>query len=248
MGGQVVPVRPRRRRAAPAPAPARPTTRTPRCRSTPGTPAGHVPRPDPTRRSRSAIPTSRGRADGPLAARGPAVGPGHRRGHPRLVHETGRFGSTRFTFLRNDRRFSWTSGRSRSSACWVFFLQVDLCRRSAPDRRQAAVEAAPLLQLVQVSSLCSRTRSSRRRRSSGLSTGVGPPRAARGQRLLLTPPLLQPGDERDADSEEAGDLTLRALVLIHGRRDPLPQVYRRGTHGRYLLIRCRLLPRSCPSM
>src|SRR5271157_3710169 len=28
-----------------------------------------------------------GRADGPLAARGPAVRPGHRRGHPRLVHE-----------------------------------------------------------------------------------------------------------------------------------------------------------------
>ena len=84
--------------------------------------------------------------NGPLAVRGPAVGPGHRRGHPDLSTKTSRFGSTRFTFLRNDRRSSRTSGRSRSSACWVSSCR-SICAR--PDRRQAAVEAAPLLQLVQ---------------------------------------------------------------------------------------------------
>ncbi len=106
MGGQRCPIRPRRRRAAPAPAPARHTTRTPRCRSTPGTPGGHVPRPDPQRGDHGQrFPRAGGRADGPLAARGPAVGLGHCRGHPRLVHVNQPVSArTRFTFLRNDRR------------------------------------------------------------------------------------------------------------------------------------------------
>src|SRR5512135_3118344 len=69
-----------------------------------------------------------------------------------------------------------------------------------------------------------------------------------GQGALLTAPLQQPGDERDADSEEARDLALRALALVHRRYDSLPQVHRIGTHGRYLLIRCPLLPRSRPSI
>src|SRR5271157_2142644 len=36
--------------------------------------------------------------------------------------KTSRFGSICFTFLRNRRRFFWTSGRLRSAACRVFFL------------------------------------------------------------------------------------------------------------------------------
>src|SRR5271157_427332 len=108
--------------------------------------------------------------------RGPAVGPGHRRGHPRLVHENKPFRLDPLHLPPEGRRFSRTSDRSRSSACWVFFLEVKPHRRKA---RQIVVrlQSKPPCSRSwsRVSSLCSWMRCSRRRWSSGLRTGVGPP-------------------------------------------------------------------------
>src|SRR5271157_3710171 len=105
-GGTGCPTRPRHRRAAPVPVLVRHTTRTPRCRSTPGTPAGHALRPAPARRSRSATPT---RGVEPTA-RSPRGAQPYARViavvTPVSSTKTSRFGSTRFTFLRKDRRFS----------------------------------------------------------------------------------------------------------------------------------------------
>ncbi len=196
------------------------------------------------------FPRAGGRADGPLAARGPAVGLGHRRGHPRLVHENQPFRLDPLHLPPERPPLLLDVGPvALVGVLGLLLAGQSLSPQGAPDRRQAAVEATPLLQLVQgvVVVLPDQIFQAPQvvRAQHG---GRAAPVRLRGQRILLTPPLQQPGDERDADSEEAGDLALRALVLIHGRRDPLPQVYRRGTHGRYLLIRCRLLPRSCPSM
>src|SRR5271157_4251573 len=249
-GGTGCPTRPRHRRAAPVPVLVRHTTRTPRCRSTPGTPAGHALRPVPTRRSRSATPTSRGPSRRPARRAGPSRRPGSSPWSPPSRPRKQAVSA---------RPASPSSGRTPllpdvGPVALVGVLGLLLGSQAAPaqgapDSRQAAVEAALQPKLVQgvVVVLLDEmlqaplvVRAQDRGRAASVRLG--------GQRVLLTSPLQQPGDERDADSEEAGDLALRALALVHRRRDSLPQVHRIGAHGRYLLIRCRLLPRSCPSI
>src|SRR5271157_3557404 len=182
--------------------------------------------------------------------RGPAVGPGHRRGHPRLVHENKPFRLDPLHLPPEGPPLLPDVGPVALVGVLGLLLGSQAApAQGAPDRRQAAVEAALLPKLVQgvvvvipdqILQAPLVVRAQDRGRAASVRLG--------GQRVLLTSPLQQPGDERDADSEEAGDLALRALALVHRRRDSLPQVHRIGTHGRYLLIRCRLLPRSCPSL
>jgi hypothetical protein len=56
------------------------------------------------------------------------------------------------------------------------------------------------------------------------------------QRPGVATPLEQAPDEREADAERRGDLTLGALAVIDGRRDPFSKVDGIGSHGSSLRL------------
>jgi hypothetical protein len=71
-----------------------------------------------------------------------------------------------------------------------------------------------------------------RRRATAVRLGV--------QSAGAAAPLEQADDEREADAEPSGDLTLGALTVIDGRRDPLAKILRVRTHDSLLRLQSLL--------
>ena len=111
----------------------------------------------------------------------------------------------------------------------------------APEGRQGAVEAAPLLQLFQggIGVLGDPHRQSylfgeTEDRPRPAAVGLG------GQGAGVPTPLEESGDERDTDAKSLGDLTFGAFALIDRRRNTLPEIHRIGSHGQPPSV-----PRAC---
>src|SRR5262249_33985200 len=120
--------------------------------------------------------------------------------------------------------------------------------QGTPDRRRAAREAAPLSQLVQGVVAVVLDQAPQPTPRGGVQDAARAAAVRLGvQGARLAPPLPQRGDERETDSEQSTDLSLRAVALVPRGRDTLAQIHRRGAHGSDLLIRRRLLPLPPPS-
>src|SRR5271166_1770093 len=182
---------------------------------------------------RRRTPRGGDRADGPLAPRRPSVGRRHRRVDARLVDEYQAF---RVNLL-------YLPPISPSLGLYLGIVPLTAVQglllgglaepaEGAPDGRQGAGEAAPLLQLVQggIGMLGDQHRQSylfgeTEDRPRPAAVGLG------GQGAGVPTPLEQSGDERDTDAESLGDLTLGAFALIDRRRNTLPEIHRIGSHG-----------------
>ena len=150
-----------------------------------------------------------------------------------------RLGARRRTFPRNERRFSWTSVRSRSRACRVFFLRVRFRRRKAchrvftlqgkPPRCFRLLQSGVGLLVNQPCEALSLVRPQGGRWAAPMRLG--------GLRTGIATSLEQADDERGADPKPPGNLTKRALAVIHRRRDWLAKVARIRTHGSLLSLR-----------
>src|SRR5512135_1258798 len=185
-------------------------------------------------------PGSGHRADRTFTPWRPCVGRGHCRVDPGFIHKNQPFWLD-LSHLPPEPPSLLLDIRPAALGSMQGFLLVGQTKATqcVPDRRQRAVKAALLLQLLQrrvvllpdqppKSLLVAATQGGFRSTTMWFGS----------QSASLASPLKQPDDKREANTEPSGNLPLGTFPEIDGRCYPFTEIERVGCHGSLLLFHC----------